>query len=426
VPPPLPSRVHLPSGLVVTLDDKAAARALASDAAQEARPGSLKQALAFLNAAEIRASADKTPVDVSGLSLRDAHTLRALFTHAGLLPEEPAELRCENCDKPFRIAPSSLLETGPFVDGELSDPELDAPFNHDKPHPIPPIRVGTSLARSVRIAARSLEEASPLWLAEEQGSFRFTPALVVAMGITALGKERRASVIADALSTASAEAYQAVADLLYEAFYPARLVAVYRCASCGARNHLDVPWLREIPSSASEPRERRRAFPDLDTFEAMVRSSADRIFALRGVRNIDLVVHEDVPFCDDSGEPLLGCYTPGGTDEDLGIPRAPEIRLFYRTFAVEFRHDKSFNVEAEIDETIDHEITHHLHQLAGDDPLDDEEREQIASDEVRRIGRREAMRREKRKLFEDVSGFFRTTWPLFVIAFVATYLTFCR
>jgi len=423
--PRLSARVHLPSGRVARLSDEAARRAAARARTPDVRPGGCMEALGILEAEDVARTDAGAPIDVRGLSLRDFHVLRALLVHAGVQAEEPAELPCENCGEAFRVAPSSLLEIAPFIDAELDDPELDAPFDHETAHVIPAIRVGTELARSIRIAARTVEEALPLFRAESAPT-RITPALVVAMGITTLGRERRASAIAKALAAAPDEAYRAVADCLYEAHYSARLVAVHRCAACGARNDLDVPWQREIPYEVGAPRKARRAFPDLDAFEAMVTSAADRIYRARGVRNIDLIVDDGVPACDDGGEPLLGCYTPGGTDATLGIPRAPEIRLFYRTFQAEHRHDRSFDVAAEIDETIDHEITHHLHHLAGDDPLDDEEHAVIEKETIRRIGKREAARRAGRGLASELAGFVRTTWPLFVIAFVATYFTFCR
>lgn len=417
--------MHLPSGLVLRLSDAAARRARVATRSSETLVGGTMEALAILEAKGVASAEDGSPIDVSGLSLRDLHVLRALLLHAGVTSEPDAELPCDNCGEPFRVAPSSLLEIGPYVDGELDDPELDKPFDHQRNHPIPPIRVGGGVARTIRIAARTAREATPLFRAEGARSFRITPAIVVAMGIVALGKERRASVIADALMEASPAAYQKVADLLYDAHYGARLVAVFRCPSCGARNDLDVPWIREIPYEVGEGRGARRPFPDLDTFEAMVAEAAGRVFAERGVRNIDLVVHDGVPFCDDGGEPLLGCYTPGGVDEELGIPRAPEIRVFYETFAKEHRDDPSFDVAKEIDETIDHEVTHHLHHLAGDDPLDDEERLAIASDAEKRIGKREIARRMQKGLVADLAGFFRTMWPLVAVALVATILSFC-
>jgi len=420
--PPLPARVFLPSGRAVRLSDEAARRSAAEAKTPRERRGGCMEALAILASEGVLFTDDGAPIDPMCLPVRDAHTLRALLCHAGVQEEEAAELPCENCGTPFRVIPSSLLEIAPFVDGELHDPELDAIFDHDKPHSIPPIRVGSTVARSIRLAPRTVEEALPLWRAVRP---EITPAIVTAMGITALGRERRAKVIADALIAAPTASYRAVADLLYEAHSPARLVSVFRCPACGARNDLDVPWLREIPYEVGEARPRRRPFPDLDTFEAMVTAAAERIYRKRGVRNIDLVVDEGVPLCDDGGEPLLGCYTPGGTDEDLGFQRAPEIRIFYRTFESEQRRDRSFDVEAEIEETIDHEITHHLHHLAGFDPLDDEEQSAIADDAIRRIGKREATRRATKDIAAELRGFARTTWPLFALALLATYFTFC-
>ncbi|UQA62135.1 metallopeptidase family protein [Polyangium aurulentum] len=424
VPRTLPARVHLPSGRIVRLSEPAARKAKAS-APPSAVPGGCMAALAILEAQGVASTDEGTPLDIRALPVRDAHTLRALLTHAGLLDEEPDAFTCQNCGAPFEIAPSRLLEIAPFVDGELDDPELDAPFEHQKSHPVPPIRAGASLARTVRVAPRTVEEALPLWRAEADRHLRITPAIAAAMGVVALGSERRARVLADALMSASPEAFRAIADLLHEAHYPARLVGVHRCASCGARNDLDVPLARDIPREPVGDRAPRRPFPDLDAFEAMVKAAADDVFRVRRVRNIHLFIDADVPFVDDGGEPLLGCYTPGGTDAELAIPRPPEIRIFYRTFESEYRADDQFDVEAEIRETIDHEVTHHLHQLAGVDPLDDEERAAIALDEARRVGKREIARRARKSLAQDLVGFFRVAWPLLVIAAAATYLAFC-
>lgn len=420
--PALPSRVTLPSGQTFRLSEQAARQVTTSNA----RPGSCLHALQILQSPGVVTSNVGAQIDVLDLSLRDAHVLRALLTYASIVPEEPAELACENCEATFRVAPSTLLEVGPFVDDELDDAELDAPFEHDKPHRIPLVFVGKERARSVRISRRTLREALPLWHAEDSMSFRFTPSIVTAMGITALGRERRATAIADALSSASPSAYQAIVDLLYDAHYSRRLVGAYRCKSCGARNDLDVPWVREIPYEGASERKTRRAFPDIDTFEKMVEQAAKRIYRKHHVRNIDLVVDDGVPACDDGGQPLLGYYSPGTSEDEIGIARPPEIRIFYRSFDTEHRLDPSFDVAAEIEETIDHEVTHHLHFLSGDDPVDYEERAQIADEEIRRIGKREVVRRVSKGFARDVAEFFRVAWPLLALAFFATWLGFCR
>jgi hypothetical protein len=419
----LPSRVHLPSGRVARLDD-AAARAAASIAS--AAEGPCLRDLGVLGGAGVLRDEQGAPLDPLDLPLRDAHVLRALLAHARVVPEEEADFDCENCGEPFRVAPSWGLEPAPFVDGELDHAELDAPFDHDRAHPIPALRVGREVARSVRLAPRTAREALPLLRAAGAPELRITPAIATAMGVVALGRERRASRLADALARAPDAAWQAVVDLVLQASYPPRLVAVHRCAACGARNDLDVPLEREL---GREPRApiggAGRAMPDLDAFEAKVRAAADRIYRDRGVRNVDLFVDAGVPLCDDGGEPLLGCYTPGGSDADLGVERAPEIRIFYRTFQSEFSRDPSFDLDAEIRETIDHELSHHLHQLAGFDPMDEEEHAEIDREEAARVGRAEARRRAGRSALGDLVGFLRVTWPVLVVAAVASALAYC-
>lgn len=452
----LPAQVHLPSGGVARLSD-AAARARASSVfgaparrgVERAVIGRCALDVQVLAGPSVLADARGVPLDPLGLPLTDAHVLRALLAAAGIVPEEPGAYTCENCSAPFEVAPSSLLEIGPFTDGELDDPDLDRPFDFGVSRPIPALRVGRAVCRAVRLVERTVEEAMPLLRLPADGVLRITPSLVVAMGIAALGRERRAPVIADALASAPDEAWGAIVDLYHEARYPARLVAVYRCQGCGARNDLDVPLERELaraPLRAAgvdgadadelgEPRSTRAgtrarasassAFPDLDGFEERVRAAAGRIYEARGVRNIDLFIDAGVPACDDGGEPLLGCYTPGTPADALGIAHPPEIRIFYRTFRSEAREDPGFDIDAEIEETIDHEVTHHLHHLAGSDPLDDEEHEQIAREQVRRVGHAEAVRRARRGALSDVAGFVRATWPAWLIAAVGTALAWC-
>ncbi|MGK3996097.1 metallopeptidase family protein [Sorangium sp. So ce1024] len=445
----LPAQVHLPSGTVVRLSDAAArAQAQAVLGAAGGRSGDgpapigrCARDVEILAGPAVLADARGAPLDPRGLPLPDAHVLRALLAFADVVPEEPGAYTCENCGAPFEVAPSRLLEIGPFTDGELDDPELDRPFDFGASHPIPALRVGRAVCRGVRLVERTVEEAMPLLRGSGEGALRVTPSLVAAMGIAALGRERRASVIADALAGAPDDAWAAIVDLYHEARYPARLFAIHRCERCGARNDLDVPLERELareplraPDEAPEhtPGERGStagegsAFPDLDAFEARVRAAAERIYEARGVRNIDLFIDAGVPACDDGGEPLLGCYTPGTPADELGIARPPEIRIFYRTFRTEAREDPGFDVDAEIAETIDHEVTHHLHHLAGSDPLDDEEREQIERENLRRIGHAEAVRRARRGALSDIGGFLRATWPAWLIAAVGTALAWCE
>jgi hypothetical protein len=449
----LPRTVHLPSGLRVQLDRSAAASA-ARDAE---RGGPFAEALAILEAPGVLSGAGGEPLDVYTLPLRDVHTLRALLARAGHTREEAGEFTCENCGAPFECAPSSLLEVGPFVDGELSDPDLDAPFPFGEPLPIPrislpaarpPPRRVARLARpaaprapkertadTVTFAERTAGDARALFRVADAlftgraRSLRITPGIVVGMGVVALGAERRTSVLAEALSAASNAAWASVIDCFHDAAYPPRLFAVHRCAACGARNDLDVPLARELErepalreGQRASARGARPPFPDLDAFESMVRAHADRIYAARGLRNIDLFVDAGVPHCDEGGEPLLGSYLPGGVDEGTGVPRAPEVRVYYRTFESEYAHDPSFDVDAEIEETIDHELEHHLHHLAGFDPLDEEEHATIDAEEIRRIGTRETARRGRQALWSDAAGAVRAMWPLWVAMLLAALL----
>lgn len=458
------------------------------------------------------------PVNPRTLALRDAHVLRALLTYAGVVPEEPGSYTCMNCGEPFEVSPSNLLEPGPFIDGELDDPALDAPFAFDAWQPLPAVRVNAAerdtpseqraaravVARRVRLAERTVEEALPLWRATASSVLRITPVIVTAMGVVALAAHGdraafrrsharrrgglvvghgssarllgRASVVessialADALAGASSEAWGAIVDLFHAAHYSPRLVGVHRCPACGARNDLDVPLERElaredlgeegalgepedaepedaepedaepedaepeakkesriVPVSKAKAAAGRRPFPDLASFEARVRKAAAAVYRARGVRNIDLFIDAGVPACDDGGEPLLGCYTPGtAAGADLEIEKRPEIRLFYRTFRAEHRADPAFDIEAEIHETIDHEVTHHLHHLSGHDPLDAEERAEIAMEHARRVGRREVVRRAARGAIGEMSGFLRVSWPLLIALAVASALAWCR
>ncbi len=397
------------------------------------------------------------PLDVYTFTLRDLHTLRALLTCAGHLSEEPAAFTCQNCDAPFSVAPSTLLAPAPFFDGELTDPEYDEPFPFGEPQPIPrialppgrfgrPPRLGRTRrsfrkrgdaphgGTTITFAERTAHEALPLlnaaddWITFKSKETRITPALVIAMGIIALGNEKSPRVIAEALSNANEIAWGAVLEHYLHAAYPPRLFGLYRCSHCDARNDLDVPLAREWDRTRRMLRSRNRPpFPDLDTFEARVRFHADRVYKAQAVRNIDLFVDADVPDCDEGGEPLLGSYVPFGTDETIGIQKNAEVRLYYRTFKSAYDEDPSFDVEAEIFETIAHEIEHHLNYLRGDDPMDDEEHATIDAEVVRRIGSKETARRNAFTFTNDLVGFFKTTWPLWLgvllFALLARYMS---
>ncbi len=427
MPPSRSSRLTLPSGATAELD-----LASASDASQAipAAASSLERSARVLATdGVVVLRRDGAAVTLDDLPLADLHVLRVALAQGGAVPEPEITLDCENCDQPLRVVPAMRVELGPFRDDELDDPELDAPFPWGEEHPIPPVRVGRALARTIRLAPRTVGDARMLLRRDPSTPFDVTPALVTALGVVAIGHERRASAIARTLAAAPAATWDAVCDLWDEAHGHPRLIASARCEGCGARNDVPAPAERELSVPGGPSASRRRgaapAFPDADAFARLVRTHADAVFERRRVRGVDLIVDEGVPAVDDGGEPLLGCYTPPHTD-DLLIERPPEIRLFMRTFRAEVGTDPAFDLAAEVRETIDHELEHHLNFLIGDDPLDDEERDAIADERRRLVGRRESTRRGFRALGADLQGFLRVGWPLLALGAFATWVATCR
>jgi hypothetical protein len=135
------------------------------------------------------------------------------------------------------------------------------------------------------------------------------------------------------------------------------------------------------------------------------------------------VVESGTPAVDDGGEPLLGSYVPPYAG-DLATPsRAPTVTIYYRTFRAIEADGGPFDWEAELEETIEHELEHHLFYLRGDDPMDAAERDAIDHEALRLIGRREATRRTLGSFGESIADFTRRTWPLWVIALAVLLMT---
>lgn len=420
---PLPRRIHLPSGRAVTLDARAAGRAADSLGLAQAPP--------LARAARLVASGgwvrdDAGAVDVGGLELRDALVLIALVFRAGLVEERIVTAPCINCDRTVRARPSERLEIGPFLDGELHDPELDAPFVFDEPHPIPQVFTGSGVARSVRFAPRTFGQSKILFEARS-ATTELRPAHVIALGIVALGRERNVAAITRSLSRAGDEVWTAVAEGWEDAHVHRRLIADVFC-ECGARNEMVAPADSPLDTIAEaiQPAPNAAAaasFLSEEEFEAEVERARSRVYAVRGVRNLPLVVDVGVPACDDGGEPLLGSYLPPGSDilED----GAAEIRLYYRTFQAEALDNPAFDVKGEIFETIDHEVEHHLYFLRGDDPMDAEERATIARERTRVVGKKEVGRRTLRAVFGDLYGFVTKAFPLLLLLVVLWVVREC-
>ncbi len=155
----------------------------------------------------------------------------------------------------------------------------------------------------------------------------------------------------------------------------------------------------------------------IEAFEEATRRLRDEVFAERGVANLEVVVEEGVPPVDDSGEPLMGSYQPihERTGETLTDVRF-EIALYYRTFASMFA-EAPYDVEAEIRETLDHEVEHHLHHLSGHDPLDAAERAEARADLERTFGKDAVRRAERGALLSELAQMGKVFfWGLLLVA----------
>lgn len=364
---------------------------------------------------------------IAGLALEDFHVLRALVTRAGLLEEEPAAVECGNCGHRFRVRPCERVEFGPFVDDELDDPELDEPFDFATAHPVPSIALPDGgEASEVRLAPLVVQQVRLLHKALGGEGFAVTPELVGAMGVESLGPEGDAGKIAEAIEAADDEALSAIFGLFDEAHYPPRLRAPVRCERCGALERVDAPSLREFPASGG-PRARRGesegGFLSERAFAELAHRVAEPIFDRRMAQGVELSIEEGPADCDDGGVTLLGAYVPGEPERPGEAPaRAPEVTLYYRTFRAVHDDEGPYDVEAELVETIEHELDHHEAFLRGDDPVDDEERGEIAREARREVGETETLRRASKALRSEAGDFLYRTWPFWLVVAVVTYL----
>lgn len=420
--PRLPRRVVLPSRLEVRLEARDAPGA-ARDPVSGPR---FAAALDVLQRGVVRvADAKGAAIDPRGLPLADFHVLRALLLRSGFLHEEEIDVACRNCDAPVRGLPCRGLEIAPYADGELDDPELDHTTPFGEPIPIAEIALGRARrATSMTLAPRTVGDAEPLFKAVSAPSLDLDASVVRALGIVALGAERDPARIAEALAHASDEAFADVADAWLSAHYAPRLGAVLVCRACGARNDVDAPWQRELePGSPTRATGAgSSAFPSFDAFAERADALAARhLAAVRG-DPVSLVVVDRPADVDDGGEPLLGSYLPASPGDAHTAPSPPTVTVYFRTFQAMWNEEGPYDWEAELDETLEHELLHHEYHLRGDDPMDEEEREEIRAEGLRVVGRRESQRRAVRGLGVDLGEFFRRTWPLWIVALAALLL----
>lgn len=433
--PTLAARLLLPSGRRVTL------RAQGAPAGLARAPGAPLfgevDALVASGAVAVRDEAGHD-VALDDLELPDFHVLRAALLASGHLAEAEVEVPCTNCGAPFACTPCAELELGPYVHGELGDDELDAlvPAGEDVPFD-PPLRLGrVREARSARLVRPTVRRARPLFRAlGADGGAPLDAALVRAAGLEALGADRTPERVARALDAADDDAFDRVVDLLLGAWYPPRLTVRVACPACGARTPVDAPFERELlgdapllHGAAARARDGEAPFPDFDAFatrtEALAAPLVDAAPPGPSGDAVELVVVEGPADVDEGGEALLGSYVPpveGGFGE---LAHPPRVSVYYRTFRALWDDEGPYDWEAEVLETVEHELEHHGYFLVGDDPMDEEERAEIARDRARVVGRRALAEREARAFGGSLADFARRAWPFFALL-AAAALSWC-
>jgi hypothetical protein len=392
--------------------------------------------------AAVEAGAVRADRDLRALPLFDAHVVEAVAIALGALTAPRAKVVCRNCSEPFEVARGEHFPLAPLLDGDASDPELDRRLSPDTAQPLPrAVTIGRARsATTFRLAHRTLADRPRLVAllgepgAEDLPPLPTGPALVRALGLS-LGEVKSPLAIARALDAlddaAFHEIWGAIAVAWDETHYSPRLLAPSPCPACGARHDVEVPGrfvLDVEPEHGQEHADTPAPFPSLTSFRARAAAIAREELEkaeLLDAEGIEILVDEGVPPCDDGGEPLLGSYTPRVEPERDAPTRAPfEVALYYRTFA-SMHEEEPYDVDAEIRETIAHELEHHQGFLAGDDPLDEQERAEIARERRRVYGDRplDELRAGAGWLVGDVARFFRATWPLWIVAAIATLLT---
>jgi hypothetical protein len=429
----------LPSGRVVGLvgleDD-------APDPSSDAPAGPpYAAALALLEKGGVILRSEGRPAEARSLPLCDFHALRAILTRLGWLAESAVVIECRNCKAKISHRPCSAIELGPFADRELHHPELDALLDFGSAHSVPQMRVAKKTVHDVTFAPRTLGEAMPLHAALARRRFTLDDAVVRAMGVVALGDERGPARIARALARCSEAGFLALESLFLDAHYSPRLFSIAKCPSCGARNDVDAPYDREFSpdvdargplpgTKALHPyRELRGQGRDTDpppTFEAFDARARELFARARGAddeSSVALVVDGDVPACDEGGEPLLGSYVQPFEGDAQSPSRSAEVTVYYRTFLAIWEEDGPYDWKDELRETVEHELEHHEGYRRGKDEVDEEERRAIDTEAVELIGDRGTARLVVGTFAQDVLGFMKRTWPLWVLVLIGTVLT---
>lgn len=411
----VPFDVTLPSGVRVTVCAKSRDQKPPSD-------------LATL----IDSSGVECSVDLFALPLADANVVEGILAFLGAIGAPPQKIECRNCREEVEVDARAHVQLAPLLMPQ-GDPELDPKVDEERTYPLPrPLRIGRSRTVTSFVLGRStLRDVVRLrQLLGAPG----TPLPLEASFVRALrlsfDQVASPTAIARALVRLSDDdfdpTYAAIAEAWDAQHYVPRLLAPVPCPKCGARHDLPVPANRPIELFLPRSEVGDGAFPSLEEFRRMALVLAREVMAAAGFSEgsgVEILVDDGVPPCDDGGEPLLGSYTPApeGEAEALRPTPAPfEIALYFRTFRAMYE-DEPYDVEAEIRETLEHELEHHQNHLAGDDPLDDEERAEIVRERTRLVGKRSTPAELVSSvgfLAGDFGRFLRVTWPLWLIALV--------
>ncbi len=357
---------------------------------------------------------DRGAVRIDGVSSLDAlpvsdfHLVRDLAERCGVLARErPAPHRCRNCGKRLpRPAADALLE--PLLTPAHPDEEETAPLL---------LSLDTPIDGVLEVECRAVDVVDAIALfefVEADPPAAITPAIVCGLGIVSMhttrGRLRDPAELARLLSDASDDLIDVLSAHYEDRTYPLRCSVPVRCRHCEAIHDLPTPSLRELEGSWAPLADADRdsaTFPSFDAFSQRSVAIADQVYRARDVGGLVLVVEDGVPAVDDGGEPLLGSYQPiydndGPTFTSVRF----EITLYYRTFRSMFE-EAPYDVDAEIEETIDHEVQHHLYHLAGSDPMDAEERREARAELERTFGKETVRRAEQDALRTELGTMMR-------------------
>jgi hypothetical protein len=168
-----PKSVQLPGGRIVELRPKGEVAPRKPDSAHVRFANVLK-----LFANEVDILVDGQRIEPESLWLAELHALRAIAAHVGWLEEEEVEIDCRNCEAVIRTRPCASMPLAPFVDAELSDPELDVVLDTERDHEI---EGDEGVRTTVRLGKLTVRDVLPLHRAIRKTDLVITPPVVKAM-----------------------------------------------------------------------------------------------------------------------------------------------------------------------------------------------------------------------------------------------------